>query len=138
VPVVCVVPAKHRLAGATQVQIKDLEGENFISFGLSDPLRIVLDQKCAAENVARKLRIDAHLASSVMSFVANGAGISVVDALSAVTAKSEKIAIIPFALSFRHELSIYRPRQAQKAEITSLFSDHLLNAVKEAIAPYDC
>lgn len=137
VPIVCVVPASHRLARATQVQVRDLADEDFISFGVSDPLRMALDQACAAENVVRNLRIDAHLASSILSFVASGAGISVMDALSAVTAKRDEIAIVPFKSSFRLELSIYRPRQAQKAEIATLFSEHLVNVVREIIAPFE-
>ncbi len=137
VPVVCVVPASHRLAGAARVRVQDLAGEDFISFGLSDPLRMALDQACAAENVSRNLRVDAHLASSIMSFVANGAGISIMDALSAVTANCDEVAIVPFESSFRSELSIYRPRKGQKAEIATLFSEHLVNAVRDLIAPFE-
>jgi DNA-binding transcriptional LysR family regulator len=137
VPIVCVVPASHRLAKAKIVKVRDLAGEDFISFGLSDPLRIVLDQMCAAENVMRNLRIDAHLASSVVSFVASGAGISIMDALSAVTSTCGDIAIVPFESSFRFELSIYRPRQAQKSEIATLFSEHLVKAVRGIIAPFE-
>lgn len=136
VPVVCVVPASHRLAKTALVRVQDLAGEDFISLGLSDPLRMALDQLCMAENVTRNLRIDAHLASSIVSFVASGAGISVIDALSAVTAKRDEIAIVPFESTFRLELSIYRPRQTQKAEIATLFSEHLLRAVQELIAPF--
>ena len=77
------------------------------------------------------------MASSIVSFVANGAGISVIDALSAVTAKCDEIAIVPFDSLFRLELSIYRPRQTQKAEIATLFSEHLLRAVREIIAPFE-
>ena len=136
VPVVCVVPAGHRLAKAARVMVQDLAGEDFISFGLSDPLRMALDRMCAAENVMRNLRIDAHLASSVLAFVSQGAGISVMDALSAVTAPRDGIAIVPFESSIRLELSIYRPRQAQKTEIATLFAEQLIKAVREIIGPF--
>lgn len=137
VPVVCVVPAGHSLSKATRVQIRDLDGEDFVSFGPSDPLRIALDQQCAAENVRRNLRIDAVLASSVVAFVASGAGIAVVDALSAVSERSDEIAIIPFESPIRVELSMYRPRQTQQAEIAKQFADHLLKTINTIVAPFE-
>lgn len=137
VPVVCVVPAAHRLAKATRIAVGDLDGEDFISFGPSDPLRIALDQICMAANIKRNLRIDALLASSVLSFVASGAGISIVDALSAIEAQNDEIAIVPFDSSIQVELSIYRSRQAQQAEISRLFSENLVRAVAATISSFE-
>jgi DNA-binding transcriptional LysR family regulator len=137
VPVVCVVPTPHRLAKLPRVSVHDLDGEDFISFGPSDPLRVALDRDCAAAGVKRNLRIDALLATSVVSFVANGAGIAIVDALSAVTAQRREIAIVPFESEIRVELSIYRPRQTQQAEIARLFTEQLLKAVSATIAPFE-
>jgi DNA-binding transcriptional LysR family regulator len=137
VPVVCVVPSAHRFARSARLRVRDLEGEDFISFGPSDPQRIALDQACATEKIRRNLRIEALLASSVVSFVASGAGIAVVDALSAITAQRSEIAIVPFDLGYRVELSIYRPRQTQQAEIARLFTEQLLKAVGTIIAPFE-
>jgi DNA-binding transcriptional LysR family regulator len=137
VPAVCVVPMAHRLASRSQVRLRDLEGENFISFGPSDPLRIALDQACATENVRRNLHIEALLATSVISFVASGAGIAIVDALSAVTARCNEIVIVPFESTICVELSIYRPRQSQQAEIARLFTDHLVKSVRTIISPFE-
>ena len=57
------------------------------------------------------------------------AGLSVMDALSAVIAKREEIAIVPFECVFRLKVSICRHRQTQMAEIATLFSGHLLKSV---------
>jgi DNA-binding transcriptional LysR family regulator len=133
-PSTCVVPRTHRLAQLSSVTPGDLEGEDFISLGTSDMLRLELDRLCAREGVNRIMKIETPIAASAIAFVAAGAGITVVDAMSALASPWKDIAVLPFKPVIPIEISIYRPRQISHSEAAKLLLDALQGHVARLLS----
>jgi DNA-binding transcriptional LysR family regulator len=133
IPAVCAVPKGHVLADRKFVDVRDLEGQEFISLGPSDPLRLQLDRVCAERSIRRQMSIDCHIASAAMAFVANGAGIAVIDAVSAAHGSWTNVAVRPFRPTITVELSTYRQRGVQASRITTTFMDHLVREFGRAV-----
>lgn len=83
---VCVLPADHRLAGQAVIRPTDLDGERFVSFGRESAFRHLIDEVFRAEGVARRIVIEVGYAAAACALVANGAGVAIVDPLSALDA----------------------------------------------------
>ncbi|CAJ5351587.1 bacterial regulatory helix-turn-helix, lysR family protein [Burkholderia pseudomallei] len=94
---VCVLPADHRLAGHAVIRPTDLEGERFVSFGRESAFRHLIDEVFRVEGVARRIVIEVGYAAAACALVANGAGVAIVDPLSALDAwRAGGIVLAPF------------------------------------------
>jgi DNA-binding transcriptional LysR family regulator len=83
---VCVLPIDHQLAGQAVIRPKDLDGERFVSFGRDSAFRHLIDDVFRVEGVARRIVIEVGYAAAACALVANGAGVAIVDPLSALDA----------------------------------------------------
>jgi DNA-binding transcriptional LysR family regulator len=127
---VCAIPKGHSLAALGEIRPTDMEGMDFISFGSTDPLRLQVDRVCDEAGVKRSMRIECTLASACLQFVADGAGITVVDNISAWKMR-HAIEFRPFIPQLQIELSLYRPWGTPQSAICNAFTEHLLRRVKE-------
>jgi DNA-binding transcriptional LysR family regulator len=127
---VCVMPKGHPLAALDHVAPTDLHGLDFISLGHGDPLRMQIDRICEEAGIARNLQIECTLASACLGFVAAGAGIAIVDDISAWSMR-HIIDFRPFAPQLQIELSLYRPWGTLPSAIGNAFTDFLVRRVKE-------
>lgn len=82
---VCVLPLGHRLASLPCVQPSDLADERFVSLGAGDPYRIRIDQMFEQAAVRRQLQVEAGSAAAVCALVGAGAGVALVNPLTALT-----------------------------------------------------
>ncbi len=78
---VCLLPASHRLIERPTIHARDLAGENFISLGLQDGSKTIVDRVFDQLNIHRSILIECGQSETIYSFVAENAGISVVDPL---------------------------------------------------------
>ena len=127
---VCAMSKGHPLAALAQIRPKDIEGMDFISLGSMDPLRLQIDRACEEAGISRNMRIECTLASACLEFVIAGAGISIVDDISAWKMR-HAIEFRPFSPSLQIELSLYRPWGTLQSAIGNAFTDHLIRRVKE-------
>ncbi|PWW01945.1 LysR family transcriptional regulator [Hoeflea marina] len=127
---VCVMPKGHALGRLDVVRPEDIEGLRFISFGTTDPLRQQIDRVCEEAGVRRELHIECALAAAVIDFVAKGAGISIVDDISAWNLR-HAVDIRPFTPELQIELSLYRPWGTLQTAVGTAFSDHLIRRIRE-------
>ena len=102
---------------------------NFISLGNMDGLRLQIDQACDEAGVGRTLRIECTLASACLEFVASGAGITIVDDISA-WAMRHAVAFRPFVPELQVELSLYRPWGTLPTVIGTAFTEHLVREIR--------
>ncbi|MDF1587061.1 LysR substrate-binding domain-containing protein [Marinimicrococcus flavescens] len=79
---VCVVPRGHRLAGARSVSPEDLRGEPFVSLNVEDPDHLAIEKVFCDLGIQRRLRIETLHSETACSFVANGAGVTIIDPLT--------------------------------------------------------
>lgn len=127
---VCVMPKGHALARLDRVGPEDLAGLDFVSMGNTDPLRLQIDQVCEAAGVTRNLQIECTLASACLGLVAQGAGVSVVDDISAWSMR-DIIEFRPFHPRLQIELSLYRPWGILQSAVGNAFTEHLVRGVKD-------
>jgi DNA-binding transcriptional LysR family regulator len=127
---VCAFPKGHALAALRQIAPQDIAGMDFISLGNMDALRMQIDKICAEAGVDRTLRIECTLASACLEFVAAGAGVTIVDDISAWMMR-HVVEFRPFVPELQIELSLYRPWGTLPSAIGSAFTDHLLRHIRE-------
>jgi DNA-binding transcriptional LysR family regulator len=127
---VCAVPKGHPLAALDQIGPKDIDGLEFISLGNMDPLRVQIDRLCDEAGVRRKMHIECTLASGCLGLVAAGAGVSIVDNISAWSMR-HAIEYRPFVPQLQIELDLYRPWGTIQSAISLAFSEHLVKQVRE-------
>ncbi|MDR5806899.1 LysR substrate-binding domain-containing protein [Caballeronia sp. LZ019] len=92
----CIVPRRHRLARRASLCATDLRGERFISFPQSFDARSAIDRVFVEAGVSRDLVIEAQLSQAIVALVTNGAGVALIDPVTAAYAR-ERVAVKCFA-----------------------------------------
>jgi LysR family transcriptional regulator, low CO2-responsive transcriptional regulator len=77
---VLAVPVTHRLAGRSRLRLKDLAGERLVVPPLGRPQREMLSALLQSEQVAWEVAMEANGWELMLSFVAMGLGVAVVNA----------------------------------------------------------
>jgi DNA-binding transcriptional LysR family regulator len=90
-PMRCIVPRGHRLARKRIVTAADCAGERFVSFPKLSEARTTIDGVFAESGVTRQLGVEAALAQSIVALVEAGAGIALVDPLTAAGAAARVV-----------------------------------------------
>ncbi len=129
-PYVAVLPAGHRLARRAVLEPADFAGENFISVGEEIGARSLINEIFEAAGVERRTKIDTQLASAICQLVAEGAGLSLVEPITAWEYRHLGVVARPFrpALFFRH--SLLMPALRPPARLAEVF----VKLVREELA----
>jgi DNA-binding transcriptional LysR family regulator len=130
-PPVCVMPKGHPLSQLPIIQADDLDGVNFVSLGVGDPMRQQLDAICQSRGIARVLKVEAALSDTCINLVAAGVGVAIVDRLSAWMAKDLPIEIRDFLPHLDLNLSVYRPWGTIASSAADTFIEHLIQSTRE-------
>jgi DNA-binding transcriptional LysR family regulator len=94
-PMRCIVPRGHRLARKASLRPDDLRDQRFISFPQSFDARSAIDRVFVEAGVSRDLVIEAQLSQAIVALVANGAGVALIDPVTAAYARL-RVAVKPF------------------------------------------
>ena len=81
---VCALPDGHPLLAREAIELRDFEGQAFVSLSASDPYRLQIDEAFAAEGVAPRSIVETPSAVSVCAFVRQGLGVAIVNPLTAL------------------------------------------------------
>ncbi|WP_434141075.1 LysR family transcriptional regulator (plasmid) [Pseudomonas luteola] len=130
----CALPKDHRLAGHDRIVPQDLQGERFISYPESIGSRLQVDALFATYGVERQLTLEAQLSASVCILVEQGAGVALIDVLSAVEYRGEGIVFKRFEPCIPMDFAILRPATSSSSRLHDSFVDHLKSFVKTQIA----
>jgi DNA-binding transcriptional LysR family regulator len=136
-PPVCVMPARHPLAKCDVIRVEDLNGVDFISMRSADPMRRQLDRLCEEKGIGRNMKLEVSLSSTCLSLVAAGAGVALVDRLSAWMARDMPIVIKAFQPQLEINLSIYRPWGVINSKIADTFTDYLIQCTRNYLQSVD-
>ncbi len=109
IPMVCAVPANHRLAGQDVIRARDLADEALIQLSLIDQLRPRIEFALRQEGIQPRGRIDTTLAASACAFVAKGLGVAIVDRFSTAVFPADQIAVRRFEPRIDNEIAVVRP-----------------------------
>ena len=123
---VCALPLDHPLGAKASIIPEDLAGEPFISFGQEARIRELIDLAFEERGVERQLRIDTHVSDSACAFVANGAGVALVDPFTAGDfARRKELIVRPFAPAIPYEFCLATPRGQPISLLAQRFIEEL-------------
>jgi DNA-binding transcriptional LysR family regulator len=125
------MPKGHQLSRLNVVQPDDLDGLEFVSLGVGDPMRRQLDALCEERGIKRSMKIEAALSDTCINLVANGVGVSLIDRLSAWMARDLPIEIRDFQPHLDLNLSVYRPWGTIASSAADTFIEHLIQSTRD-------
>jgi len=122
---VCVLPQGHPLAQKDLLTPRDFNGENYISLSRTDSYRQLLDALFSEHDVKRRMVMETHSAASVCAMVRAGAGISVVNPLTALDYAASGVVVRRFSIEVPFTVSLIRPVHRPASALVDAFCEHL-------------
>lgn len=94
---VLVVPARHQLAGASQVTLQEITEETFVDFVSGTPARAQSDQAFAAAGLVRDVAYEAGVVELITRLIARGLGIALLPSafIRPRAADNPELALVP-------------------------------------------
>jgi DNA-binding transcriptional LysR family regulator len=122
VPAVAIVPEGHALAKKRVIRPKDLAGQAFIAMEPTTPLRHRIDVAFADEGASYQARVETPLSMIACGLVASGAGVSVIDPLSALEYVGQGIVMRPFAPRIQFDVVLLRSADRDLSPLAQEFA----------------
>lgn len=133
----CALPTNHRLQGKATIHPEDLQGEAFISYPQSIGSRQHIDSIFAAYGVERELRLETQLSLPMCTFVEQGLGVALVDAISAVEYRGSGVVFRAFEPAIEMDFSMLLPVQGPTSKLQTSFFEHMQHFIaREVPAEY--
>lgn len=124
-----VLPATHRLSAKAEILPSDLRDEPLILLGRHRPFRVQLEQEFGAAGIVPNIVVETQAVSAACSFVAQGMGITVANALLARSEAKDSLTFRPFRASIQHSFClVYEKRPVDKAMVKA-FVRHVRDVV---------
>lgn len=122
---VCALPAGHRLCALDTIHPRDLAGERFVTHPRILDSRLRIDALFASHGVELKQRLETQVSHAICSFVEAGAGVSLVDAITALGYRGTGVVFRPFEPALVTDFSILKPPQRPPALLLESFVAHV-------------
>lgn len=130
---VCALPPGHRLTARKVINARDLQGEPFISLGTEDRSRFLVDQAFENRGVHRNIIIEAQQSEAACSFVASGAGVSIVEPFSASEFDRSALVLRRFRPTVFFDLWLLFPAYRQQSRLAKCFLELLAREVPKIV-----
>jgi DNA-binding transcriptional LysR family regulator len=128
-----VVPAGHRLASKRVLNPEDFEGESFISMEPLMETRIKIDALMLSHGVNRRMNVETQISSVVIKLAEAGAGISIIDALSASGYSGSLLKFIPFEPEIVTDYSMVISPRNPSTLMLKPFIDHARREIRKMV-----
>ncbi len=122
---VCIMPTGHRLTKKEVITPADIKNEPLITLYRDHMVSRRLDNAFEDAGLIRKTRIEVFLFSTCCNFVHEGAGVALVDAMSADHYRDHNIAIRPFEPAINFDIAILFPANRPRSQLASEFAQAL-------------
>ncbi|CAB3768146.1 hypothetical protein GQ57_07690 [Burkholderia sp. MSh2] len=116
----CIVPKGHRLASKGVITPEDLAGEKFISFPRELDTRRIIDEIFAAQRIERVMSAECQLSAAIATFVARGAGVSIIDPVS-TDYMTDEVSVHDFVPAIPFEYGIVTSDRQPPSRLASAF-----------------
>jgi DNA-binding transcriptional LysR family regulator len=133
---VCVLPKGHRLAGEPVISPAHLRGETLVELGEEDNARHIIGQLFRQAGVAPRVMTRVELGASACEFVQLGAGVSVVDPLSAARAFPDLV-VKRMEPSADFNLHMLLPNKRVPSELREVFIGHVRAGIVAWLAAFE-
>ncbi len=128
---VCIMPTGHRLTKKEVITPADIKNEPLISLYGDHMVSRRLDNAFEDAGLIRKTRLEVYLFSTCCNFVHEGAGVALVDAISADHYRDHNIAIRQFKPAINFDIAILFPANRPRSQLASEFAQALKNGVRK-------
>jgi DNA-binding transcriptional LysR family regulator len=132
---VCALPAGHRLCALGTIRPPDLAGERFVAHPHSVESRLRIDALFAAHGVELKLQMESQVSHAICSFVEAGAGVSLIDAVSAWGYRGAGVVFKPFEPSLVADFALLTPTQRPAPLLLKSFVAHVREFALAELGP---
>ncbi len=122
---VCIMPTGHRLTKKEVITPADIKNEPLITLYRDHMVSRRLDNAFEDAGLIRKTQLEVFLFSTCCNFVHEGAGVAVVDAMSADYYRDHNIAIRPFEPAIKFDIAILFPANRPRSQLASEFAQAL-------------
>ena len=128
---VCALPDGHPLLAREAIELRDFEGQAFVSLSASDPYRLQIDEAFAAEGVAPRSIVETPSAVSVCAFVRQGLGVAIVNPLTALDFIGNGLQVRPLMRSFPFRVNAVYPEHRPKSPLVDAFAAAVREQARE-------
>ena len=125
----------HPLAAQATLTPADFQGENYISLSRTDSYRQLLDALFLEHQVKRRMVVETHSAASICAMVRAGAGISVVNPLTALDYADSGVVVRRFSVEVPFTVSLIRPLHRPRSALVDAFVAHLQQRLPQILTP---
>lgn len=122
---VCAIPVNHPLARKRKITPRDLDRLSFISLLPEHEIYAQTERAFAASNAAWTIAVETQTMESVSAFVRHGAGIGLLDPMTARRYRGDDIVIRPFHPAISYRIALMQPRDRLRSTILQNFIDIL-------------
>ncbi|MFC5520679.1 LysR family transcriptional regulator [Polaromonas jejuensis] len=135
---VCIMPRGHPLEKLETVGVLDLIDVSLILLGRQRLIRHEIDMAFRQARVLPRVAAEVHSVGVACGFVAQGLGVSIVNALLASYCRDMNFVSRPFRPRIAYQLGIASLEKAPLSALGDAFSQHLIDAIMAAVRPEDC
>jgi DNA-binding transcriptional LysR family regulator len=128
---VLIMPKGHRLAKKKVLTPSDIKDETMISLYGGHMVSRRLENAFEDAGLIRKSRLEVNLFSTCCNLVHEGAGVALVDPMSADHYQGHNIVIRPFEPAINFDIAILFPANRPRSQLTSEFAQVLKNGVQK-------
>jgi DNA-binding transcriptional LysR family regulator len=128
-----VVPTHHRLAGRKVLHPEDFEGESFVAPTALMEARTRIDALMLSHGVSRRINVETQFSSAIVKLVEAGAGIALVEPLTASAYSGGLLKFIPFEPEIVSEYSILISPRMSSTLILKPFIDHARREIRKML-----
>jgi DNA-binding transcriptional LysR family regulator len=122
---VCALPVGHRLCNRETITPTDLSGERFVGHTRNVNSRLQIDALFAAHGVEVKLQMESQSGHVLCSFVEAGAGVAVIDAVSAWGYRGTGVVFKHFDPALVTDFAVLTPSQRPAPLLLKSFVSHV-------------
>ena len=130
-----VVPVGHRLAARKVLNPEDFENESFISMAPLMETRTKIDSLMLSYGVNRRLNVETQISSVVIRLAEAGAGLSIIDALTASGYTGSLLKFIPFEPDIVTDYSMVISPRNSSTLMLKPFIDHARREIRKMVPP---
>ena len=131
-PLVCVLPPDHKMAGQPMISSGDLNGKTLITLTQTDDWksekedwRMAVTNKLEADKVKPRNIIRVSTSHDACEYVNCGLGIALVPALAAMDHEKNGLKWLPFDFDYKFDIFLVMPKTGSDATLVSGFLDEL-------------
>lgn len=132
---VCIMPRGHPLEKLPVVGPLDLEDVPLVLLGRQRMIRNEIDMVFRQARVLPRVAVEVHSVAVACSFVAQGLGVSIVNALLAGSCRHLEFSSRPFVPRISYQLGVASVENTPMAPLSEAFSDLLVEAILNTASP---